>query len=179
MRIVTDFAPTRINLVPTLLITTMILGAVLVVWTVRLVAITYDLRSETHVLQQRLPKLDERLAAQPAPSDLPSSQELAALRRRVAAVNAQIAGYGMSVSALLIKLESMLPDQAIILSLQQRRREGEIQMQVEAPNTEPLTLFLSRLEKDPQFAEVQLVRQVQARDRPGIQFELRLKERRT
>lgn len=179
MRIATNFAMARINLAPTLLVVIVIAGLIFAVSILWFVAITLDLWAETNALQQRLPKLEERLAAQPASTELPTSQELATLRRRVASINAKIAGYGMPVSVLLAKIETLLPDQAIVLSLQQRRREGEIQMQVESSNTEMLTLFLSRLEKDPQFAEVLLVRQSQARDRAGIQFELRLRERKT
>ncbi len=177
MRIKTNFAPPRLNLVPWLFGVVLVASAVAVVLTTGSVVQGLEARSELPAIQERLAKLDERLAAEPRRTDLPTHTQLAALRARVAALNGVGSGRGLSVTGLLARLEALLPDRVVLVSLHQRRREGVVQLIAEAPTADPLTAFLKKLEQDPQFAEVLLVRQVPASDRTGMQFDLRLKER--
>lgn len=177
MRIETNFAPPRINLVPWLFGAVLAASAVLLVLTMSLVTQGLEVRSELPAIQERLAKLDDRLAMEPQRPDMPTAEQLRILRVRVAALNVVGSGRGLSVTGLLAKLEVLLPDRAMLVSLHQRRREGVVQLIAEAPSADPLTAFLRKLEQDPQFVEVLLVRQVPASDRTGVQFELRLKER--
>lgn len=136
-----------------------------------------ETRDEIPDLRERLAQLDQRrheLAAQPV---LPAA-ELQQLKQRVATLNALSSSRGHSVGSLLADLEQWLPDQAWLVSLHNRAKEGEVLVVAESASVEPLTVFLLRLEQQPRFSEVLLVKQTpQGTSRKTIQFEIRLKER--
>jgi hypothetical protein len=164
-----------------------VLAGALAMAAVLAVAITTTLVIEAVALREALPQLRARaarLADEPAPAPaaqpaLPPDSELAALRRRVATVNA-LGGAGYpSLVTVLARLERLLPDDARLASLRYAREQGITTLVTEAHNTEVLTAFLQRLEQSGDYAEVLLLRQTQdARGRQGLrQIELRLTER--
>lgn len=93
---------------------------------------------------------------------MPSNQDLNELRRRLKELNALEAGGGRSVSAVLSRLEGLLPPGARLLSFQQDQLSGEIQLTLEAVSLEDLSKVLSALENDNAFTKVNLNKQSQS-----------------
>lgn len=146
-----------------------------------LVAATAWLAHEGRELRGDLPQLRTRLerveAQKPiAAVPLPPAQELAETRERIAKINAAAQTRGVPTLALLADLEKQLPRGAWLVSLHHRAAEGEVQLVAAAGQADPLADFLLRLERDPLFEEVMLLREVQASgSRSGVQYEIRLK----
>ncbi len=141
-----------------------------------LAADAVGLRGDLPQLRTRL----ERVGAQKpvAVTPLPPAQQLADTRQRVARINAAAQTRGVPTLALLADLERQLPRGAWLTSLHHRAAEGEVQLVVAAGQADPLADFLLRLERDPLFEEVMLLREVQASgSRTGVQYEIRLKVR--
>lgn len=130
-------------------------------------------------LRSRLAQIDARRKAMDVPPEIPSTEELAQLRTRVASVNSLSVTNGRRLVPLLVLFEELLPPPAWLVSLSYKAREGEVVLVAEAPRAEQLTAFLLQLEKSARFSETLLVRQTPlGRDeRRTVQFEVRLKER--
>ena len=136
-----------------------------------------DTRHEIPALRERLAQLEQRQREIMTP-EKPPAAELQDLKRRVVALNGLSGNRGRPVTTLLADLERWLPDQVWLVSLHDRVKGGEVLIVAEANSVEPLTVFLVRLEQQPRFSEVLLVKQTpQGAQRRSIQFELRLKER--
>jgi Tfp pilus assembly protein PilN len=157
-------------------------------WTAALVcaAAAWLLLRDAANLRADLPHLRQRLANVQAGSHAvvtglqpaPSAQVLAETRNRVAAVNAATQTRGITTLALLTELENLLPAQAWLVSLHHRATDGEVMLIVAAASPAPLSNFLLKLERAPQFAEVLLLRESQAAGgNPNVQYEIHLKVR--
>lgn len=151
----------------------LVLGAL--VW---LVVDGVGLRSELPELRERLPKL-EAAAAAASHQELPPEQEMIEIRDRVARLNAITQTRGLTTLALLTKLETLLPGDAVLAGVRHRARDGELVVVAQAANAEILSKLLQRLEEDVQFESVVLARQKEVNDggRVAVQFEIRAKVR--
>jgi CHAD domain-containing protein len=135
---------------------------------------------EKTVLTERLADIESRLRDQALIQALPPPEEMAALRQRVATVNALTELRGWPATALLAQFEEWLPDEVSLVSLRHRIKDGEIVLVAESENADLLTGFMHRLEKEPHFSEVLLSRQgapAGGRANKLLQYELRLRER--
>lgn len=136
-----------------------------------------DARHEIPALQERLAQLEQRQREIATP-ERPPAAELQGLKQRVTALNTLSGNQGGSVTTLLADLEQWLPNPVWLVSLHDRVKNGEVLLVVESESVEPLTAFLLRLEQQPRFSEVMLVRQTPRQaPRRSVQFEIRLKER--
>lgn len=136
-----------------------------------------DTRDEIPALRERLAQLEQRQREITTP-EKPPAVELQGLKQRVAALNALSDNQGGSVTTLLVDLEQWLPDPVWLVSLHDRVKSGEVLLVAESESVEPLTAFLLRLERQPRFSEVLLVKQTpRSAPRRSVQFEIRLKER--
>lgn len=150
------------------------LAAVLALW---LVQAAIEAHHEIPALRERLAQLEQRKRAVPT-TEKPPLTELQDIKRRIAALNALSVNQGRPVITLLTDLEQWLPDPVWLVSLHDRVKNGEVLIVAEAHSVEPLTSFLLRLEQQPRFSEVLLVKQTpRGAQRHAIQFEIRLKER--
>lgn len=136
-----------------------------------------DMRHEIPALRERLAQLEQR-QREVAATEKPPVSELQDIKRRIAALNTLSGNQGRPVITLLADLEQWLPDRVWLASLHDRVKNGEVLIVAEADSVEPLTAFLLRLEQQPRFSEVLLVKQTpRGAQRQSIQFEIRLKER--
>lgn len=136
------------------------------------------LRDELPVLKERLPKL-EAAAAVASNRELPSERELTETRDRVARLNAIAQTRGLTTLALLAKLETLLPGEAVLVGMHHRAKERELLLLAQAANAEILSKLLQRLEEDVQFESVVLSRQKEVNDggKVVVQFEIRARVR--
>lgn len=143
-----------------------------------LVADATELREELPQLRQRLERMQAASAAV-APVQLPSAQELAQTRERVAKINVAARTKGLPTLALLNELVTLLPPEAWLTSLHHRAVEGDVLLVASAASAEPLSALLLKLERDPVFAEVMLLREIRptVNGRASVQYEIRLKVR--
>ena len=135
---------------------------------------------ERTALNERLADIESRLRERALIEALPPPEEMAALKRRAAAVNALTETRGWPAATLLARLEAWIPDEVSLVSVRHRIKDGEAIIVAEAENPEHLTNFMHRLEKEPHFSEVLLSRQgapAAGRDSKALQYELRLRER--
>jgi len=179
MKVTTNFAAPIQRLTPPLAAALWGLGLVFVVAAIWLAADAVGLRRENAALRERLAQLETKQPRAVSPVALPPLAEMNALRQRVATVNTLSGVRGRPVTALLADLEDLLPDQAYLVSLHHKAREGEALLVAEAYSAETLTAFLLKLEKDQRLAEALLVLQAtrDARGGRAVQFEIRIKER--
>lgn len=163
----------------------MVAPAAAAMWTaaIVLVASAVWLAGDAASLRGELPQLHtrlERLEAQKplvAPH-LPSAQDMAETRDRVAKINAAAQTKGAPTLLLLADLEKQLPPGACLTSIHHHAAEGEVQLVAVAERADPLSDFLLQLERDPLFEEVMLLREAQVGgSRVGVQYEIRLKVR--
>jgi hypothetical protein len=179
MKITASLSPSSPNLVlplAALFLGISLLAVGLTIW-LGIDAIT--LRAERSSLEERLAQIETRAREVTTPEALPPSADLAALRQRVTAINALTGSRGWPLPTLLARLEETLPAEVHLVSLQHKRKDGEVLIVAEATNAEALTGFLLKLEKEPHFGEVLLSKQAQ-RGTPGgksVQFEVRVRER--
>ncbi len=133
---------------------------------------------ENPALQKKLVELQEEPVTAVSPTDLPSAGDLSDLRRRLEELNRLQAGGGSSVAGLLAQMEKMTPPGVRLLSFQNDRDSGGVQLVAEALNLDDLSRFLERLEKSDNFSSVNLAKQTQAQDgsRNWIQFSVDLTE---
>lgn len=138
-----------------------------------------ELRGELPQLRLRLERIETSGPAVAPPVQLPSVQELAQTRDRVAKINAAAQTKGVPTSALLSELEMLLPPEAWLTSVHHRAVGGEVMLVASAANTEPLSAFLHKLEGDPMFEQAMLLREIQpaVNGKTSVQFEIRLKVR--
>lgn len=159
------------------------IAAVMAAITVGFAVSAVWLGGEAARLRGALPQLRTRLAHVEAQKPvntvrLPPARELAAIRARVARINAAAHTKGVPTLALLADLEKHLPRAAWLVSIHHRAARGEVMLVAGARRADPLSDFLLKLEDDPLFEEVMLVREAQsASGRAGVQYEIRLKVR--
>ena len=129
-----------------------------------------------------MPVLEEQLAHYRGheiaiQADLLPHEKLVALSSQVQALNGLTGTAGQPLPLLLAHLEKLLPDDAWLVSLQYRSREGEIKLVAEADRAELLTEFMNRLEQSGDFSKVLLTRQAQRTEgtQHAIQFEIQLR----
>lgn len=135
-----------------------------------------ELRGDLPLLRTRLAHVEEQKPV--AMVRMPPMKKLVETRDRVAIINAAAQAKGAPTLALLADLEKQLPHEAWLTSIHHRANDGEVQLVASAGRADPLSEFLLRLERDPMFAEVMLMREVQpGGDRGGVQYEIRLKVR--
>ncbi len=177
MRIATSFvvAPTR--LVRPLAVLTWGLAGMAAAATLWLAQAASGVREEIPALRERLAQLEQRQREIAMPERLPMAA-LQDLKQRVTALNMLAGNQGRPVTTLLADLEQWLPDTVWLVSLHDRTKSGDVLLVAEAESVEPLTTLLLRLERQPRFAEVLLVKQTpRGASRRAVQFEIRLKER--
>jgi len=152
-----------------------LLGLSALVW---LIVDGFALRNELPVLKERLPKL-EAAAAAAAKVELPPEHEMVEIRDRVARLNSITQTKGLTTLALLAKLETLLPGDAVLVGLHHRAKEGELLLVAQAANAEILSRLLQRLEEDVQLESVVLTRQKEINDdgKVAVQFEIRARVR--
>lgn len=140
---------------------------------------TVELRGELPQLRQRLERVETGKKTAAAQKQLPSAQELEEARKRVAKINAATQTKGLPASALLAELETQLPPEVWLITIHHRATQGEVVLVASAASADLLSAFLLNLERDPLFEEAMLMRELQptGNDRPGVQFEIRLKVR--
>jgi Tfp pilus assembly protein PilN len=137
-----------------------------------------SLRSSLPDLRQRLARVGTAAHGVPQVQNLPPVSELAEMRERVARINAAAQTKGVPTTALLAKLETLLPSQAWLLSFHHRATQAEVTLIAAAPTAEPLSGFLLKLEHDPLFEEVMLLRELSPTSSgKSVQYEIRLKVR--
>jgi hypothetical protein len=139
-----------------------------------------ELREQRPAIENRLSQLQKQRTLAAGEAALPPRAELAAMARRVQALNALAETRGLDTPELLVWLERRLPDEVQLVRLHHRAREGETHLVAEAYAAEPLAKLLRELEQEPRFAEVLLARQgtrsVQGGAGP-VQFEIRIRHR--
>lgn len=179
MKISASLTPPMRSLVLPTLVVAWVLAVAAAAATLWFVSDALSRNSERPALEERLVQLEQRVAEATTQVAGPSSTELAAMRQRVATINALSDARGWPVAMLLAKLERLLPERASLVSLHHRLREGEMQLVAEAADAATLTQFLVNLEQESHFAEVLLAKQSQHAGAGGrmVQFELRLKEK--
>lgn len=138
-----------------------------------------ELRGELPQLQLRFERMQTGGSVIATQQHMPSAQELAETRERVAKINAAAQTKGLPTSALLTELEKQLPPAAWLTSFHHRATEGEVLLLASAANADPLSAFLLKLEQNPLFDQVMLMRELHppGAGQPGVQFEIRLKVR--
>ena len=138
-----------------------------------------ELRDGLPQLRQRLEHIAKAGDAVATPVQLPSAHELVQTRDRVAKINAAARTRGVPTSALLSELETLLPPEVWLTSIHHRAVEGEVLLVASAANAEPLSALLFKLERDPLFEKVMLLREIQptANGKTNVQFEIRVKVR--
>lgn len=153
----------------------LIASLLLMVAALAFVASAVRLRGDHAQLEQRVEQA-QRVADGLTAVALPPRHELTALRARVFTLNQLTGTGGMSPQEALRHLEENLPDQVALTGLRYQRRQGELVIVAEAPRSDLLTDTLQKLERDPAFREVRLIRQGErSGERGGVQFELRLR----
>jgi len=140
---------------------------------------TAELRGELPQLRQRLERIETAGSVTATHQLMPSAQELAETRDRIAKINAAAQTRGLPTSALLTELETQLPAEAWLTSFHHRATEGEVLIVASAANADLLSAFLLKLERDPLFEQVMLMRELHPTGpgQAGVQFEIRLKVR--
>ena len=128
-------------------------------------------------LDERLAGLQQRRAAQErAGEDAPGEADARQLLRRVASVNDMLALAGVPTSRLLADLESLIPDEAYLLTFSHDRTSGRVELVVSSSSVEAATAFLERLEDHPAFRSVTLKKKAQrtenGADRVILELEL-------
>lgn len=138
-----------------------------------------DMRGELPQLRQRFERINTERSAVSAETQMPNAQELAETRERVAKINAAAQTKGVPTSALLAELEKQLPPEAWLTSFHHRAGEGDVVLVASAANADPLSAFLLKLERNPLFEQVMLMRELHptGAGKPSVQFEIRLKVR--
>lgn len=177
MKITTNFVASPTRLVRPIAVILWVLACLVAATALGLTHTAFGVRAEIPPLRERLTQLEQRQREIATP-EKPPATELQDLQRRLAALNALAGNQGGSVMTLLADLEQWLPDPVWLVSLHDRVKNGEVLLVAESESVEPLTAFLLRLEQQPRFSEVMLVKQT-PRQAPwrSIQFEIRLKER--
>src|SRR5262245_22776627 len=111
-------------------------------------------RDELPILTRRLSNLEREYQAASGTSQvMPAPAELQAMRSRVSRLNTVSIVRGWSSAEVLSWLESHMSAEVRLVSFHHKAREAEVLLVAEADNAAVLTAFLSRLEREPKFAE--------------------------
>jgi len=175
MKIATNFVRPAQRAVPAIAAAMAAVAVALIVWAAWLANDAAGLRGELPQLRTRLAHVE---AQKPVSAvRLPPASELGEVRARVARINAAAQTKGLPTLALLDDLEKQLPRDAWLTSVHHRATQGEVVLVAAARRADPLSDFLLKLEDDPLFEEVMLVREAQAGEGAAVQYEIRLKVR--
>lgn len=139
---------------------------------------TLATRDELPILTRRLSNLEREHRAAAGSAQLSqTSAELQAMRSRVSRLNTVSIVRGWSSAEVLSWLEAHMSDEVRLVSFHHKAREAEVLLVAEADNAAVLTAFLSRLEKEPKFAEVLLSKQASRTQEAGqsVQFEIKVR----
>lgn len=174
----TGFIAPRRDLMPWVIGTLALLVAALLMTGVLILRAALELRTDNTRLEERLAELSQRRLEQKAGTELPATQDLTAVRERVAAINAVVAQRGRPTAQLLATLERLLPDRAYLAGLHHLPKDGDVTLVAASADSAALAIFMQRLEGAPEFANVLLARRTEATGTRGVhtQFELKLKE---
>ena len=135
-------------------------------------------RDELPILTRRLSNLErEHRAATGTSQAMPAPADLQAMRSRVSRLNTVSIVRGWSSAEVLSWLESHMSAEVRLVSFHHKAREAEVLLVAEAENAAVLTAFLSRLEREPKFAEVLLSKQASRTQETGqsVQFEIKVR----
>lgn len=141
---------------------------------------TQALRKQEPAMDARLWSLQEQITQASTFGNRPTPQDLAAMEGRVHALNTVTGIHGLSISELFILLEEQLPKDVWLMSMHHKAREGETMLVAEAADPESLTRFMHKLELDPRFSQVLLVRRGSRSNKgklEAVQFEIRVRHK--
>lgn len=173
-----SFVPCEYRAVPALFTLAWLLLLLLLVVSAGLLAGRFELAAQNSELTERRAQLQHRLEQHSRQqANAPSLAEFQRLQQRIAAINELAGRQGAGLSAMLSRMEQLLPEQAYVTRLVYRPASNELLLTVEAPSAEQLTGLLQAAEASRRFSEVLLTRQSQE-NRHGqrlIQFEIRLR----
>ncbi len=178
MKLDAGFIPPRRDLVPWVLGGLAVIAVVLLTTSVLVARAALALRADNQRLEERQAELSRRLYEQKPGTALPAAPELAAVRERVAAVNAVVAQRGQPTARLLTVLERLLPDRVYLVGLYHLPRDGEVTVVAASADSGALAVFMRRLEAAPEFAGVLLARRGESNGGAShhTRFELKLRE---
>lgn len=131
-------------------------------------------------LEQHLVRLQKQVAERkPSKHRLPPVERMARVSKQVAEINALSGGKGWPLARMMARLEQLMPASVYLLNLRHQQQSGEVQLVAVSRRADTLTAFLKKLEQEPHFTDVLLIRQTQKhkRGRALIQYELKFKER--
>ncbi len=157
-----------------------LLAAVGVVAVVLLLGRIYMLRTselpEARTHAERLAEVPREAASD---IELPSMEQLIALKSRIGAINGLAGQAGWPLPLLLSRIEGRLPDDVYLVRLAVKQGSGDVSLTAEAKSAEVLAKLMAALEESGEYTQVLLTRQSQRSERRAkiVQFELRLKER--
>ncbi len=180
MKLKAGFVQREDSAVPYLFIVVWLAVFTIVVSTGWLVYSRFALAEENATLSEKYDKLQWKLEKnRELLSGSPSLEEFRRLQQRIKVINELAGQQGSGLSAILSRLEHLLPDQAYLTNLIYKPADSEMLLTVEAPSAEQLTGLLQAAENSQRFSEVLLTRQSQEKRRGQrfIQFEIRLKAR--
>ena len=179
MKVTVNFLPPRLPLLAIMLalaLITALAGVSLAGW---LALDTVQRRAQVPALELRLAGLEQQSKKTRTTAELPDERTLNDLRRRVSVLNRYSVAAGWSAPTLLAWLERHLPDDVYLASVQQNLELGTVKLIAESADATALTVLLGRLEKEPHYREILLVRQGPRAGRVDrMQFVIELKERR-
>ena len=106
----------------------------------------------------------------------PSPAEIAALRARIASLNALDFAQAPAVTSVLAVLEELMPGAVALQDLQYDRIHGAIELVAMSASSEELTAFFDAASKSPAFKSVRLVdkKQAGAAEDGTMQYQVRL-----
>ncbi len=179
MKVTVNFLPPRLPLLAILLALAVITALAGIGFAGWLVFDSIQLRAQVPALEQRLTNLEQQSKNIRSTAELPDERTLNDLRRRVSALNRYSVATGWSAPTLLAWLERHLPDDVYLAGVQQNLELGTVKLIAESADAAALTVLLGRLEKEPHYREVLLVRQGPRAGRVDrMQFVIELKEQR-
>lgn len=131
-------------------------------------------------LEDRVSRIQDQRARATREASLPSKEALAAMAKRVDALNAIAEAPGVDPIELLVWLERRMPGDVRLLRLRHRAHGAETLLVAESAGTDGLAKLLHKLEMEPRFSEVLLAKQgtrsIRGKD-SIIQFEIRIRHR--
>ena len=140
----------------------MAIGVVAALFVVGLAGVLWHSHSMTGALNGLTVHLDaqqkehEQLSA--SMSEMPTAAMLSGMVDFAKDTHILFTGVRVSFSTFLSKIEHDLPHDAYLQELAFDRVSGQVSFSVESANEDALTLFFSKLERDPSYKDVKLVR---------------------
>jgi Tfp pilus assembly protein PilN len=178
MKLKTNFVNTPLNLVPLFSIINWGLALGLLILSIYLVLDGNRLQQKNIVLVDQQKKLnDQWLTVSDQSKQQLTRDRFDKLKIRFATINQLTEMTGQDVSLILSRLESLLPDQSYLLSLNYRSNTDELALVIESSDVGKLTDFIESLEKDKLFSDISIVRQdhVSRKGQTAVQFEVHVK----